>query len=95
LQVSAYLAFALGSADAVDRATNGLAAAGHPVIDPPQRSPDGCYRSVVLDPGGTASSSPSRATPPDHETATPDGGARTDRHRTPVAHGGSPLRRSA
>jgi hypothetical protein len=94
LQVSAYLAFALGSADAVDRATSGLAAAGHPVIDPPQRSPDGCYRSVVLDPGGTASSSPSRATPPDHETAPPMG--RSDRPTPDTGRArGSPLRRSA
>jgi lactoylglutathione lyase len=48
----AYIAFALGSADAVDRLAARLAAAGHPAIEPPHRSSEGCYQSVVLDPDG-------------------------------------------
>lgn len=47
-----YIALSLGSADAVDRLTTGLAAAGHQVIEPPRRSWEGAYRSVVLDPDG-------------------------------------------
>jgi lactoylglutathione lyase len=48
----AYIAFALGSADAVDRLTERLAAAGHSVVVAPQRSWEGCYHAVVLDPDG-------------------------------------------
>jgi lactoylglutathione lyase len=47
-----HVVFALGSADAVDRVTGRLVAVGHPVIERPHRSQDGCYRSVVLDPDG-------------------------------------------
>jgi lactoylglutathione lyase len=46
------IAFALGSADAVDRLTAGLAAAGHPIVEPPHRSWEGSYQSVLLDPDG-------------------------------------------
>lgn len=46
------IAFALGSADAVDGLSARLAAAGHPVLEPPHRSKAGCYQSAVLDPDG-------------------------------------------
>jgi lactoylglutathione lyase len=46
------IGFALGSADAVDRLTDRLGATGHPVVEPPHRSWEGSYRSVVLDPDG-------------------------------------------
>jgi lactoylglutathione lyase len=48
----ARIAFALGSAVAVDELTARLAAAGHAVLETPRRERDGCYRSVVLDPDG-------------------------------------------
>lgn len=48
-----HLGFALGSADAVDALSNTLAAAGHPVLEPPHRARElGQYESVVLDPDG-------------------------------------------
>jgi catechol 2,3-dioxygenase-like lactoylglutathione lyase family enzyme len=46
------IAFALGSADAVDRLTDRLAAAGPRVVEPPHRSWEGSSQSVVLDPDG-------------------------------------------
>jgi lactoylglutathione lyase len=49
---AAHVVFALGSADAVDRLTTRLAAAGHRVVERPHRSGDGCYRSAVVDPDG-------------------------------------------
>jgi catechol 2,3-dioxygenase-like lactoylglutathione lyase family enzyme len=48
----AHIALALGSADAVDRTCARLAAAGHPVLEPPHRSREGRYRGLVLDPDG-------------------------------------------
>jgi lactoylglutathione lyase len=48
----AYIAFGLGSADAVDRLTTRLAAKGYPVIELPHRNSEGCYQSAVLDPDG-------------------------------------------
>jgi lactoylglutathione lyase len=48
----AQIAFALGSSDAVDRLTNRLAAAGHPLVEPPHRSWEGGYQSLLLDPDG-------------------------------------------
>ncbi len=47
-----HLAISLGSEGAVDAATAKLAAAGATVLDPPQRTADGYYESVVLDPEG-------------------------------------------
>jgi lactoylglutathione lyase len=48
-----HLGFALESADAVDELTGVLAAAGHRVLEPPQRAGErGRYESVVLDPDG-------------------------------------------
>lgn len=48
-----HLGFALGSADAVDELSEGLAAAGYQVLAPPRRTCElGCYESVVLDPDG-------------------------------------------
>jgi lactoylglutathione lyase len=48
-----HLGFALGSADAVDQLTGVVAAAGHRVLEPPQRTGGpGTYESVVLDPDG-------------------------------------------
>jgi lactoylglutathione lyase len=48
-----HLGFALGSADAVDDVTGVIAAAGHRVVEPPQRAGEpGSYESVVLDPDG-------------------------------------------
>jgi lactoylglutathione lyase len=47
-----YIAFGLGSADAVDRLTARLAEAGHQVIEPPHRTGEGPYQSAVLDPDG-------------------------------------------
>jgi lactoylglutathione lyase len=48
-----HLGFALESADAVDELTGGLAAAGHPVLEPPHRTGElGRYESVVVDPDG-------------------------------------------
>jgi lactoylglutathione lyase len=48
-----YLSFALGTADAVDELSGVIAAAGYPVLEPPQRTCEvGCYESVVLDPDG-------------------------------------------
>jgi lactoylglutathione lyase len=47
------LGFALRSADAVDELTRTLDAAGHRVLEPPNRSSDfGRYESVLLDPDG-------------------------------------------
>jgi catechol 2,3-dioxygenase-like lactoylglutathione lyase family enzyme len=47
------LGFALRSADAVDELTRKLAAAGHRVLEPPDRVGDfGRYESVLLDPDG-------------------------------------------
>jgi lactoylglutathione lyase len=46
------IAFALGSADAVDELSLRLAADGYRVLEAPHRSPDGSYRSAVLDPDG-------------------------------------------
>ncbi len=48
----AHLAFAIGSAAAVDRLTAELRAAGHVVVGAPRKTGDGCYESVVLDPDG-------------------------------------------
>jgi lactoylglutathione lyase len=48
----AQIAFALGSADAVDWLTDRLAAAGHPVVEPPHRFWEGSYQSVLRDPDG-------------------------------------------
>ena len=45
-----HLAMAVGDEGAVDALTARLAAAGHRVIDPPRRTGDGYYESVVLDP---------------------------------------------
>ena len=48
-----YLSFALGTADAVDELSVVMAAAGHRVLEPPQRTREvGCYEGVVLDPDG-------------------------------------------
>lgn len=48
-----HLGFALETADAVDELTGVLAAAGHRVLEPPQRNGElGRYESVVLDPDG-------------------------------------------
>jgi lactoylglutathione lyase len=48
-----HLGFALGSADAVDELTGVVAAAGHQVLELPQRiGGPGNYESVVLDPDG-------------------------------------------
>jgi predicted enzyme related to lactoylglutathione lyase len=48
-----HLGFGLGSADAVDDLTGVIAAAGHRVVAPPQRTGEpGSYESVVLDPDG-------------------------------------------
>lgn len=48
-----HVGFALGSADAVDDVTGVIAAAGHRVLEPPQRAGEpGSYESVVLDPDG-------------------------------------------
>jgi catechol 2,3-dioxygenase-like lactoylglutathione lyase family enzyme len=48
-----HLGFARGSADAVDDVTGVIAAAGHRVVEPPQRAGEpGSYESVVLDPDG-------------------------------------------
>lgn len=48
-----HLGFALGSADAVDELSGVIAAAGHQVLEPPQRTGElGRYESVVLDPDG-------------------------------------------
>jgi predicted enzyme related to lactoylglutathione lyase len=48
-----HFGFALESADAVDELTGVLAAAGHRVLEPPQRAGErGRYESVVLDPDG-------------------------------------------
>jgi lactoylglutathione lyase len=46
----AQIAFALGSADAVDRLTDRLAAAGHPVVEPPHRSWEGATRASCSTP---------------------------------------------
>jgi lactoylglutathione lyase len=46
------IAFALGSAAAVDALTARLADAGRLVIEAPRRAPDGCYQSAFLDPDG-------------------------------------------
>ena len=47
------IAFAVGSADAVDELSSAVSAAGHPVLEPPQRAGEGGrYESVVLDPDG-------------------------------------------
>ena len=48
----AHIAFALGSAGAVDALTERLRAEGFRVIDGPRRTGDGYYESVVLDPEG-------------------------------------------
>jgi lactoylglutathione lyase len=48
----ARIAFALGSADAVDHLSARLAAAGHPLVQPPHRSWEGSYLAVILDPDG-------------------------------------------
>ena len=48
-----HVGFALRSADAVDRLTGVLAAAGHRVVEQPHRTGEvGRYESVVLDPDG-------------------------------------------
>lgn len=48
-----HFGFALGSADAVDQLTGVVAAAGHPILEPPQRvGGSGNYESVVVDPDG-------------------------------------------
>ena len=48
-----HLGFALESADAVDKLTGVLTAAGHRVLEPPHRADElGRYESVVLDPDG-------------------------------------------
>jgi lactoylglutathione lyase len=48
-----HLGFALGSADAVDELTGVVAAAGHQVLEPPQRiGGPGSYESVIVDPDG-------------------------------------------
>ena len=48
-----HLGFALESADAVDELSCVIAAAGHRVLEPPQRiGEQGRYESVVLDPDG-------------------------------------------
>jgi len=47
-----HLAIALGTEAAVDALTARLQADGHPVLDGPRRTGDGCYESVVLDPDG-------------------------------------------
>jgi lactoylglutathione lyase len=47
------IAFALGSADAVDELSSAVSAAGHRVLEPPRRAGErGRYESVVLDPDG-------------------------------------------
>ena len=47
------LGLALGSADAVDGLSRVIAAAGHPVLEPPHRTGElDRYESVVLDPDG-------------------------------------------
>lgn len=48
----AHLAFAVGSAAAVDTLTARLQADGYQVIDGPRHTGDGYYESVVLDPAG-------------------------------------------
>ena len=45
-----HLAISVGSESNVDELTNELRKAGHEVIDDPQRTGDGYYESVVLDP---------------------------------------------
>ena len=45
-----HLAISVGSESNVDELTNELRKAGHEVIDGPQRTGDGYYESVVLDP---------------------------------------------
>jgi len=48
-----HLGFALESADAVDELSRVLAAAGHPMLEPPHRASElDRYGSVVLDPDG-------------------------------------------
>ena len=47
-----HLAIALGSEKEVDRITAKIRAVGYPVLDEPQRTGDGYYESVVLDPDG-------------------------------------------
>ena len=47
------IAFVFGSADAVDEVSAIIAAAGHPVLQPPHRAGElGRYECVVLDPDG-------------------------------------------
>jgi predicted enzyme related to lactoylglutathione lyase len=50
----AQISFALGSATAVDQLTARLGAAGIHILERPNRTSDGCYRSAVLDPSGIA-----------------------------------------
>ncbi len=47
-----HIALTVGAPEDVDRITTELAAAGVPVVDPPRRTGDGYYESVVLDPDG-------------------------------------------
>ncbi len=47
-----HLAFSVGSEHEVDQLTNRLRSGGYPVLDPPRRTGDGYYESVVLDPDG-------------------------------------------
>jgi lactoylglutathione lyase len=49
---SARIAFALGSADALDHLSTRLADAGHPLVEPPHRSWEGSYLALILDPDG-------------------------------------------
>ena len=47
-----HLAFAVGTAEAVDQLTLRLRQAGCKVVDGPRRTGDGYYESAVLDPDG-------------------------------------------
>lgn len=48
----AHLAFAVGSAAAVDALTAQLVADGYALLDGPRHTGDGYYESVILDPDG-------------------------------------------
>ena len=52
VQGYAHLAFATGSAAAVEALTERLRLAGYPVLGEPRTTGDGYYESVVADPDG-------------------------------------------